>query len=402
MRILIADDEQLARTIAELMVNKFGHESVVVDNGRDALDVLLADDPPRIAILDWVMPGMDGVDICKALQSNANAPFIYTILLTGRNEMADLIEAFENGAYDFITKPVEPEELRCRIQVGIRLVEAEDKLMEYGTSMDTLAKQRAEQLLHADRLATIGAFTASVVHDLASPITCVTGCTELLNGYWESLLPHVKSSPLPDAARGRVDMIPELMQKLDVSCKSIMHLIDRMRRYSRRKTDTTEICNVHTAINNALTIAGYRLKHVDVSIMCPDTLPDIAVVGGELEQVLINLLVNASDAMETVDTRQIEVSAHEQGNKVVITVQDSGPGIPTHKMDEVFESFYTTKPPDKGTGLGLAICREFTNRYDGTITVENCGGARFSLALPAAGVNLEQKQAAASARENGS
>ncbi|ETR67950.1 MAG: hypothetical protein OMM_04856 [Candidatus Magnetoglobus multicellularis str. Araruama] len=104
-----------------------------------AYEYLQDNDPPRIAILDWNMPGMDGVSICKGIRNNPDKPFIYKILLTSRNSTDDLVYALDNGAHNFQSKPFKPIEIRSHIKVGHRLVEADDKMKEYAKMMEKLA-----------------------------------------------------------------------------------------------------------------------------------------------------------------------------------------------------------------------------------------------------------------------
>ena len=120
-------------------LEKWGYEVVAVENGTLALEVLLDDEPPRIAILDWLMPGREGVDICRELSRSDDGPLIYTILQTIKTDKADLVAALDQGAYDFLSKPVHVGELRSRIAVGARLVNAEDQIREYAKEMERLA-----------------------------------------------------------------------------------------------------------------------------------------------------------------------------------------------------------------------------------------------------------------------
>ena len=139
IKILIADDDPGMRFLLTKTIKKWGYDVIVTDNGDDAWEALNEDKPARIAVLDWMMPGLDGLEICQNLQQNHNTPLIYTILITGKSKKEDLVFALDNGAHDFISKPVYPEELRARISVGRRLVEADDKIQHYAQKMKILA-----------------------------------------------------------------------------------------------------------------------------------------------------------------------------------------------------------------------------------------------------------------------
>jgi diguanylate cyclase (GGDEF)-like protein len=140
MKILIADDKKSTRFMLKKYITDWGHTAVEASDGDKAWEVLNQEDGPRIAILDWIMPEINGVQICARLNDRKNLPFIYTILMTSKNSEQDLIFALENGAHNFQTKPISPGELHSYINVGIRLVQADDKLKEYAEKMEHLAR----------------------------------------------------------------------------------------------------------------------------------------------------------------------------------------------------------------------------------------------------------------------
>ncbi|MEJ2157901.1 MAG: response regulator [Desulfobacteraceae bacterium] len=128
MKVLIADDETITRFALGRLLEKWGYDVIEVRDGRKAWESLCQKDPPRIAILDWMMPEPDGVEICRYLKKEKDFPFIYTILLSVRREKKDIVRALDSGAHDFLSKPVHTGELRSRIAVGFRLIEAEDRI----------------------------------------------------------------------------------------------------------------------------------------------------------------------------------------------------------------------------------------------------------------------------------
>ena len=105
MRILIADDEAVSRRLLEVTGRRLGHEPVVVSNGTDAQEVLFRADGPRLAILDWMMPGVDGLGVCRAVRRRVG-PYVYVVLLTARDGQEDMATALEADVDDFLTKPV--------------------------------------------------------------------------------------------------------------------------------------------------------------------------------------------------------------------------------------------------------------------------------------------------------
>ncbi len=128
MQVLIADDDALSRRILEDCLQNWGYEVVVTSNGLEAWAVLQEEQRPSLAILDWMMPGMDGVDICARLRKLSIPGYVYTILLTARNQHEDIIKGLESGADDYIIKPFNQEELKSRLKIGRRITELEQRI----------------------------------------------------------------------------------------------------------------------------------------------------------------------------------------------------------------------------------------------------------------------------------
>lgn len=129
MRILVADDMLLDRSILHLSLEKWDYEVVEVENGSDALEILTRDDAPSIAILDWMMPGISGPDICREIRDENRSRYTYILLLTSKDDTDDLIEGMQSGADDYIVKPVNLHELQVRLRAGRRIIELQDELI---------------------------------------------------------------------------------------------------------------------------------------------------------------------------------------------------------------------------------------------------------------------------------
>jgi len=121
LKVLIADDDAIVRLVLQEFLTQWGYEVICVENGHQALAVLEKEDSPKMAILDWVMPGMDGLTVCRKIRENSEGIYIYILLLTSKNEKKDLIEAMEAGVDDFIAKPPDRRELKMRLRVGMRI-----------------------------------------------------------------------------------------------------------------------------------------------------------------------------------------------------------------------------------------------------------------------------------------
>src|SRR5579862_6308596 len=129
-RVLIADDDRLSRRLLQTTLEKGGYEVVAVEDGISATRLLCQRNGPRLALLDWVMPGMDGLAVVRAVREQRDLPYVHMILLTSRQGKEDVIAGLESGADDYLTKPFHPPELRARLRTGERILLLEDRLVE--------------------------------------------------------------------------------------------------------------------------------------------------------------------------------------------------------------------------------------------------------------------------------
>jgi two-component system cell cycle response regulator len=128
MRIVIADDDALSRRLTQRTLESAGYDVIAVENGSLAEECLSNASGPRLALLDWVMPGLDGLGVCRAIRARTNLPYIYIILLTSKESKADLVAGLQSGADDYLTKPCDTEELTARLRTGQRILELHDRL----------------------------------------------------------------------------------------------------------------------------------------------------------------------------------------------------------------------------------------------------------------------------------
>jgi phosphoserine phosphatase RsbU/P len=128
MKILIAEDDPVSRRLLEVTLPSWGYEVQVAGDGRTACQALTVDNPPQLALLDWMLPELDGLEICRRVRSTQAGRAIYIILLTARARKEDVIAGLDGGADDYITKPFDREELRARLRAGCRIVELQASL----------------------------------------------------------------------------------------------------------------------------------------------------------------------------------------------------------------------------------------------------------------------------------
>jgi two-component system cell cycle response regulator len=130
MRILIADDDPVSLRLIQRTLERDGYEVTAVENGRLAAEQLCSSDGPRIALLDWVMPELDGPGVCREVRQNKLHSYVYMVLLTSKEAKEDVIAGLQSGADDYLTKPFDPEEMKARLRTGLRILDLEDRLIE--------------------------------------------------------------------------------------------------------------------------------------------------------------------------------------------------------------------------------------------------------------------------------
>jgi two-component system cell cycle response regulator len=135
MRILVAEDDAISRTLLERTLQRAGYAVISVENGVEAMAELVKQDAPRLALLDWIMPEMEGVEVCREIRRRKDQAYTYLILLSSRESKEDIVAGLESGADDYLTKPFDVDELKARLRTGHRILELEDHLVEARESM---------------------------------------------------------------------------------------------------------------------------------------------------------------------------------------------------------------------------------------------------------------------------
>ena len=230
-----------------------------------------------------------------------------------------------------------------------------------------------KRLLLSDKMASIGLLTAGIAHEINNPLFVITGYLDVMN----EMLHEGNIS---------IEEFEGIADKLGTASKAIVKLVSGIKTYVRiDKTDPIPI-DLNAAIQESLDLVSflYRQDNIELKNGLSKGSPMILGNIGKLQQVLVNLLSNARDAMETSGTRIISVSTREENGKVVIEVTDTGCGIAHENIDDVFSRAYTTKPVGKGSGMGLDLVRNIVEDMDGTIGVESQvpKGTTFRIIFP--------------------
>jgi len=263
-----------------------------------------------------------------------------------------------------------------------RLVAQQERLavLEQLAESERLRLRVERERAEVDRLVLVGQLAAGVAHEVNNPLAFVKSNLNFLERELRTEGGPVDVVELRDVVAETQDGVMRIQQ-----------IVMDLRRFSR-EIDEGEEGRAEDAIHEAKRLASVRLRGLgDLSLEIDPGLPRVRLGQRHLVQVLLNLLVNAADAVEDAEPARraaIAVRARQVEGGVRLEVEDNGPGIPEEVLKRLFEPFFTTKPPGKGTGLGLALCREYVSRVDGSLHAENRpeGGARFVLWLPAAAV----------------
>lgn len=395
--ILVADDDMTTQLLLQNALEEWGYSVIVRDNGIEALEIINSG-AVSVALLDWDMPGYDGITVCRRLMKQKCESSVYRILLTAKEGSENISRGLEAGAHDYIIKPFDPIILQSRIRAGLRFYKLEKSLFDrnralrkYAFEMERLAQERAEQLIHADRLTTIGMLTAGVAHEVNNPSTFISGNISILKELWPLIrrgLHGLREEVSPeDASRldFAIEEIPPILSAMESGVNRIGKIVEGLKLYARKDSIEQTEFSLAALIHDSLALLQASLKNIALDLEVDDSL----MVYGDyqkVEQVLVNLLVNAVDELHSLEGREqrIRIATEEDDKDVWVHVHDTGPGIAESVREKLFSPFFTTKEPGKGTGLGLSICAGIIEQHGGTIRASSSelGGALFSFSIP--------------------
>ncbi|MFH0901399.1 MAG: ATP-binding protein [Pseudomonadota bacterium] len=235
-------------------------------------------------------------------------------------------------------------------------------------------RQGRESLLRSEKLATVGRLAAGVAHEVGNPLAAILG-------YVEMLLGETTEKPIDRELRR------EVLARVSTETQRIHRILSELLEYSRPPREQAEKVDLRKVVEGAASLARAmpRVKGARIVIELPADLPPVLATANRLTQVFLNLLINAADATQGRGT--VVIDGKPVGERVVVGVNDDGPGIPPELRLRVFDPFFTTKEPGQGTGLGLSVSQSIVEGYGGTLRVaEEAGdrGTRLEIELPAA------------------
>ena len=373
--ILVVDDTSIdIAVISGVLKDSFRIK--VATNGKDALAIARASDKPDIILLDVVMPKMDGYEVCRHLKANPATREIPVIFLTGVTDAANEKKGFEVGAVDYIHKPFSGPIVFARVSTHLALQEAIKQAREDRDQAEELFHALQAEVAHVARVTTMGELAASIAHEIRQPLAAVVGNASAGLRWLNNQPPNLKE------ARASLKQIVKASER----GADVIGTIQGMLKKGEQKRARTDINDL---IREVMRLVQGELKNRGVSSRAElaDDLPRVLADRTQLRQVILNLIMNAIEAMVSVSDRARVLRVRSENHSddgVFVAVEDSGSGIAPEDMDRIFETFFTTK--SEGMGMGLSICRSIVESHGGRISVSRANpcGSVFQLFLPTA------------------
>ncbi len=306
------------------------------------------------------------------------------------NPVAELIRGVNRVATGDLEHRID---VRSKTEIGelavafnrmtVDLKKAYDEIQGWGHSLEDRVEQRTRelkeaqaQLLQSEKLASLGKIGASVAHEINNPLMGILTFIRTFQDW-------VKSGPFPD------DKTDEFRQYLDIMGNETMRISKIVRNllaFARKSKMDRELHDVNQLLRQSVELLDHKLSLQETAVVLKldEGIPRLKVDGGQIQQTVMNLVLNASEAMGKGGTLTVSSSLLPAGDGISIKVTDTGPGIPEEIQDKIFDPFFTTKEPGQGTGLGLPVAYGIVKNHGGAIKVrsEVGKGAEFEILLP--------------------
>ncbi|MDO6413561.1 response regulator [Sphingomonas sp. BIUV-7] len=415
INFLIVDDLPENLLSLEALLRRDGLAFLKAQSGDEALELLLREQV-ALALLDVQMPGMDGFQLAEFMRGNERTRHIPIIFLTaGTADNQRRFRGYEAGAVDFIQKPIEADILRSKANVFFdlhhqrRLIQdqrdaleasatalaqaadaLEDQVKERTAELeDALARLQAETaerekaeafLRQSQKMEAVGQLTGGIAHDFNNMLTGIIGSLDLMQRR---------------IAEGKVDALDRYMDAASTSATRAAALTQRLLAFSRRQSLDTKPVDINALVTTMTNLLESAIDaKIDFSVQLAPVLPAAMVDANQLENAILNLCINARDAMPdggalTVETSLVDLDAAyvasrpglSPGRYVVIAVSDSGTGMSPDIIERAFDPFFTTKPLGHGTGLGLSMVYGFVRQTGGAVRIHSLMGMGTSIKL---------------------
>lgn len=375
LSILFVEDDEILSTVTSDLLRIFFKSVDVARNGKEGLKHY-NENKYDIVITDLQMPEMDGLEMIREIKQIDQRQHI--LVVSGHDETKYLTKLINLGISNFALKPLDKEQVLEIIYNISKSIYQERELEKYKKHLEQKIEERTKQVVAMENFYEVGKFSASIVHNLNSPIQTLTSVTETLSKYFKkNEIEDERLNKLLKMNRRAIDNITAMVKSITSGVRT-------------KAYDQAGEIDLNSLIKNSiefLTINKVFKHQIKKELYLKEDLPKI--IGHELHfnQIFSNLFKNAVDAMENSEIKKLSVTTDTDGSYIIIKVSDTGCGITKENIDKIFSSDYTSKPPGKGTGLGLSITKQMTESYKGTIMVESVlnKGTTFTITLPVSG-----------------
>jgi two-component system NtrC family sensor kinase len=404
--LLVDDQEIIGKVIQKMLVTEPDIALHYYSDPRQALQSALKH-PPTVILLDLEMPEIDGLLLLRWLRLHSVTQDTPIMMLSAKEEPELKAKAFTQGANDYLIKPPDVSELIARLRyharaycnyrkmvAATRLAQAQSKQLE-----QTLQKLQATQaqLIQTEKLAGLEQLVAGMAHEINNPINFIYGNLNHAQDYSQQLLtliqfyqrvcprscPHLNAQPEVENLEFIAEDLPKLLTSMKVGAERIRQIILSLRNFSHLDQADVKAVDIHEGMESTLLILHHRLKakleSSEIQIVKDyGKLPLVECYPAQLNQVFLNVLSNAIDAIEQSRKPLVETSAGQiviqtavsqtanDSASAIIRIADNGCGISESIQSRIFDPFFTTKPVGKGTGLGLAISYQIVvNQHQG-------------------------------------
>jgi len=378
----MVDPDPTSIRILQSAAEGSGYRIVRAPSANDALDRIAS---RRVDLLVIALPSADAVQLCQCVRSQPSCARLPIVLLLDGPEDRDLeLRARDVGAEDVCYRSMSPQHLGVRVRNLLRLadVDRDERLFH--------------QLAQSDRLVTLGQLAASVAHEVNNPLAFILSNLNSLKAYLDDVrrvLAAYHRSPADGAALERESQFAQAMSDAESIVtetieggKQVRTLVQELKNLSRVDGGVLEPVDLAEVAASTLLLTERELSSRAKIVKALNPAPVSRANRGKLHQVVLNLLVNAAQAMDGKDPEgnELRIVTQTEGKDAILSVSDTGCGIPAEQQERIFDLFYTTKPAGVGTGIGLSVCAMVVQRLGGRIVVRSAAGegSTFTVRVP--------------------
>ncbi len=405
-RILIVDDSStVRRSFAKILSSSY--ECFEANSALEAMTELRNADFDLV-VTDIIMPGLSGIELLRKIIDEY--PDTAVIVISGVDRPQRALDAIRLGAFDYLIKPCDPEVLQLTVERALErrtlLKNARQYKLDLEARNQELVRGKAQlerlqaQIVHSEKMASIGQLAAGVAHELNNPVGFLYGNLDLLNVCIADLLKlqrfydqiPLNEQQATEAAEIKTEIrytetVADLTSII-VDCRDgaerVKNIVQNLRTFSRLDEAEFKQTDIHEGIESTIRLLSRYFSGGNVALVKEfGDIPRVEAYSAQLNQVWTNLLVNAAQSLNS-DRGEVRIKTYQDDDSIYVEVIDNGAGIDPEIVNRIFDPFFTTKAVGEGTGLGLSISFGIIERHNGKIEVRSNvgGGTCFKVHLP--------------------